>query len=75
MFTGFKPEVISKLVWRNESMRWKEGNNNYCFVDLKSSKEAEAAIVALDKMQKWGWNITVSYSGINLTMFRFRAVS
>jgi hypothetical protein len=43
-------------------MRWKEGNNNYCFVDLKSSKEAGAAIAALDKMQKWGWTITVNHA-------------
>lgn len=38
ILVGFEPQVISKLVWRNESMRWKEGNNNYCFVDLNSPK-------------------------------------
>lgn len=59
---GVKAEVISKLVWRNEAMRWEKGNHNYCFVDVRSANEAQAAIAALDGLKKWDWTLKVNLS-------------
>src|SRR5271168_4469243 len=62
LFKGFDVKVVSKQISRHESMRDDPGNHNYCFVDLATAEEANAAIRALDGMEKWGWNIKVSQS-------------
>lgn len=57
---NFKVEVVSKLIWRNESKRYEEGNNNYCFVDLASASDTDAAISALNGLERWGWRLKLS---------------
>jgi RNA recognition motif-containing protein len=62
LFEGFNVEVVSKLVSAHESTRGKPGNHNYCFVDLASQSETEAAIKALDGKEMWDWHIKVNHT-------------
>lgn len=57
---GFEVEVISKLVSPHETKRDEPGNHNFCFVDVGSTEIAEAAIAALNGLEKWDWKIKVS---------------
>jgi RNA recognition motif-containing protein len=62
LFEGFNVEVVSKLLLTNEFMREKPGNHNYCFVDVASAGDAEAAIQALNGKEVWGWHIKVNHT-------------
>jgi RNA recognition motif-containing protein len=62
LFEGFNVEVVSKLVSAHESTRGKPGNHNYCFVDLASPSETDAAIKALDGKEMWDWHIKVNHT-------------
>ncbi len=62
LFEGFNVEVVSKLVSAHESMRGKPGNHNYCFVDLASPSETDAAIKAFNGKEMWDWHIKVNRS-------------
>lgn len=62
LFEGFNVEVVSKLLSANEFMKEKPGNHNYCFVDVASAADAEAAIQALNGKEVWDWHIKVSHT-------------
>jgi RNA recognition motif-containing protein len=55
-----KVDVIGNLISPHDSKKGEEGNHYYCFVDLVSASDAEAAIVALNGLERWGWRLRVN---------------
>lgn len=53
-------EVISKVKSAHESTFGKEGNHNYCFVDMSTARDADTAVAALNGVDRWGWRLRVS---------------
>ncbi|TVY94442.1 29 kDa ribonucleoprotein B-like protein [Lachnellula willkommii] len=62
LFKDYDIQVISKLVSPHKSKQAEPGNHYYCFVDLSSREDSDRAIVALNGLDKWNWNIIVSRS-------------
>lgn len=57
---NIKVDVIGNLISPHESKRDEKGNHYYCFVDLVSASDIEAAIVALNDLERWGWRLKVN---------------
>ncbi|KAI1329345.1 RNA-binding domain-containing protein [Xylariaceae sp. FL0255] len=47
LFQGFKIDTISKRISAHESLRDTPGHHDYCFVDLESVEEANAALESM----------------------------
>ncbi|GAB7349258.1 hypothetical protein MBLNU459_g8411t1 [Dothideomycetes sp. NU459] len=61
LFAAFTVEAVSKLIAPHESKQALPGSHHYCFVDLASTDEAEAAMKALDgRPAQWGGSFRVS---------------
>jgi RNA recognition motif-containing protein len=60
LFEGFELETIGKLISPGSSVCEKPGNHHYCFVNLLRKEDIDRAIVALDGISRWGWNVIVS---------------
>jgi RNA recognition motif-containing protein len=62
VFHGFNITVISKPISPHESRKNQPGNHYYCFVDLATVEECEAAIRQLDGLDKWNGRIKVHHT-------------
>jgi len=61
VFKEFKVETVSKVIAPHESKLGTPGNHYYCFVDLASVDEAQAAAAALDGVESpWGGNLKIN---------------
>ncbi|TAQ89480.1 hypothetical protein B7494_g2239 [Chlorociboria aeruginascens] len=56
---GFNVQAVSKMISPHESKQFQGNHNYYCFVDLSTKEEANAAIAALDGLEKWNCKIKV----------------
>jgi len=61
IFKDYKVETVSKVIAPHESKLGTPGNHYYCFVDLTSVEEAQAAAAALDGVESpWGGNLKIN---------------
>jgi RNA recognition motif-containing protein len=61
LFKDYDVEVISKMVLPHQGFR-NPIKSRYCFVDLKSRQDANAAIAGLNRIEKWNCVLDVSRS-------------
>lgn len=53
-------DVIGNSISPHESKKDEEGNHYYCFVDLCSASDTEAAIAKLNGVERWNWRLRVN---------------
>lgn len=61
LFKDYEVEVISKMILPHHGFR-NPTKARYCFVDLKSREDTDAAIAALNGIQKWDSILEISRS-------------
>ena len=63
LFTGFRLEAVSKIISPHESKRNVPGSHYYCFVDLPTAEDAQAAVQKLDgTVTRYGGTYKVNLS-------------